>query len=210
MRFRTVVAYVPILLACGSSGPPPRSADDIAAEYRGRLEKLRERTATELWWPVCEVPARIGKGCGLLFNEMTAPARFDVHVERECLSAGIERSSDACTERLRRRYFAGIQERYSRASTEDIKAKCRDQPADCDALWKVELLFIASHNGAVWAEETASAEKLLAEHARTQAGSAESPRGAGAKGRRGAARLGRRCRWPAGHGRGHAARHVVG
>lgn len=169
---RTVVCLVLALAsaAAGCNGPkltPVRSADAITSEYEAKIAQAREETSNEVFWPVCEVPPRRGKGCGLLADGLTD--EFVAKFMREtCQEDPSANPSQPCRTAFQRAFYARVRERYVHANVDDVDRACASAPSQCASFGLTELKFLASHNAAVWADGKARMEELVAAHEREQ------------------------------------------
>jgi hypothetical protein len=156
------------IAACaGEARPPVRSAQEIANEYRGRLEAAIEESRAEIVWPICTQPRKPGKACGLVADEMLARPFLESFVTSTCKES-LDAISDGCEARWRAAYASAVRQRYVYAAESIVDAACQRSPGACRTIALRELEYLAAHNRAVFARLSTTQERILAEHRRAQ------------------------------------------
>lgn len=129
-------------------------------DYHGQIEAVIASNAAEIYWPICEVPPRPGKACGLIANKFTAEwvASYTKHI---CHEDG-EAPSDQCVAQIVSEFRDEVTARYSLANRADVERACTSAPAQCNTLERFELLYLASHDDVVFKRERHGLEEIVA------------------------------------------------
>jgi hypothetical protein len=93
---------------------------------------------------------------------MLQDAALSAFVEEVC-QADAQIISPDCRKKFDAAALKAIEERYPRASIEDVKRVCQSGQEDCRQLASIELLFLRSHNAAVLAQARAATDKIVEE-----------------------------------------------
>lgn len=137
-----------------------RFACGAPEDYRAEIEEVIARNVADIYWPICEVPPRPGKACGLIANKFTAEwvASYTKHV---CHEDGDE-PSDRCVGEIIDEFRDEVSARYTLANRSDVQRACSSAPAQCNTPERYELLFIKSHDDVVFRRERRDIDEIVA------------------------------------------------
>jgi hypothetical protein len=162
-------ALAMLLIGCHTSKPmtPLKSSSEIAGDYEAKIEAVREAALSEFYWPICEVPPKKGKDCGLVADVVLQDDFIAKFVAEVCHEEADAISED-CRGAFRNGYFDQVRKRYTRASESDVSRACASTPDKCKSFVGIELLLLRSHNDAVISEARERIAQLVEEHDREQ------------------------------------------
>lgn len=152
-----------LLLGCDSP-PPARSAADVLADYRARMDRVKAEFDADIIRPVCDDPPKPGRKCGLLTDRKPTDDETRSFIQQRCGG----RSDDACVERYRASIIESFRQRYSLADDAAIQKLCVESPAKCHFLSSLEILYATSHNDTVERRFEIKLDQLVREHAQEQ------------------------------------------
>jgi hypothetical protein len=169
MGKRSLVVCLLGVAACHQSQPltPLKSSAQLGAEYDEKIEKVKAETTAQVIWPVCQVPPKPGKDCGLLADRLTDALIVD-YIREHCHGDPSSPVTPECRHMFRVSFFNLLEKRYDRANQLDVQHACQSNPDQCGPLEGVELLFLRSHNDAVFADGRARITALIAEYDREE------------------------------------------
>jgi len=141
------------MLAVGTSAcqPPPRPLAPLpdASYFQRKHDHLAATFEGEIWFPVCQQSPNPDR-CGLIWPELASSGRAAAYVTDVCHEDVAKVASVACLEGLRVFVLDLFRRRYSRATQEDVMARCAaGSPELCDNMGYLEVLWIASHNAGI-------------------------------------------------------------
>ena len=143
-----------------------RFACGAPEDYHAQIEAVIASNVADLYWPICEVPPRPGKACGLIANRFTAEwvASYTKHICHE----GGEEPSGQCVAQIITEFRDEVIARYSLASRADVDRACTSAPSQCNTPERFELLYLASHDDVVFKREKRGIDEVVARAAKDE------------------------------------------
>lgn len=181
-RFVALVLLALLLTGCPPPGaewkdgrwvtqgaPRAKTADDIEAEYKAKLDARHRAFEEEFVWVTCKGPHPFqGKACGLIISEMLTPQKIDTFIRKICHEDPAKPASKECIEMFVESGKERQTLRYNRMSRERFVARCAEPDDPCATAVGTELVMLDLHNQAALDSLKRDGDAIVEQHAAEQ------------------------------------------
>lgn len=141
-----------LLVAVIAACTPQLEAQTPRPRRMGSTPRAAKRALeAQLVWPVCEVPQRPGKACGLWCESQDFVRVFEKAMATKCPGQTGDTATPECWRAVNAIIDAALADRYPLAKMREIDQFCAASPKECESAAQFELVWLKSHNGAAFA-----------------------------------------------------------